>query len=153
MDIRVAISSSRLVDLGTSPEQLASAIKDRICSGLEVDDGILYIDELAVTVDVQDGGQGRNVGQYEGRACAPAPTKRSYQSQQGFSFLGVLALLLCLSAVLGTIQTIWGPVYEETCTPVTAEQEKSAAKINAAIASPFGGDYVPSPSCSKQLVR
>lgn len=70
MDIRVAISSSRLVDLGTSPEQLASAIKDRICSGLEVDDGILYIDELAVTVDVQDGGQVRDVGQYEGRSCA-----------------------------------------------------------------------------------
>lgn len=84
---------------------------------------------------------------------AAAPTKRSYQSQQGFSFLGVFALLLCLSSVLGTIQTIWGPVYEETCTPVTAEQEKNAAKINAAISSPFGGDYVPSPSCSKQLVR
>lgn len=73
--------------------------------------------------------------------------------QRGVSLGAALLILICLFAILGTIQATWGPVYEEQCTEPTPEELASAKKFNDVFTSPIAGDYKPEAKCKKVLVR
>lgn len=74
-------------------------------------------------------------------------------NQRGISLGAVILVLICLSAILATIQSVWGPHYEERCTQPTPEEVQAAERLNSVMSSPLGVKAKAEPKCEKVRVN